>query len=166
MSAVEQHRIATTAIIFREDGRMLITKRAEHKKVWPGRWTVPGGGLETTDYTGTEPTHTGSTLQWYHVLSRSLRREVREEVGLEIGPPTLVCDLAFIRPDGQPVVVLSYMAEFRSGSVEYDEDTVDHAWVTAEEAADYDLIDGIHWELHEAEIARLRREVRRDVLGL
>lgn len=163
MSALEQHRIATTAIVFRADGRMLITKRAAHKKVWPGRWTVPGGGLSTEDYTSTEPTHVGTTLQWYHVLNRSLRREVREEVGLEIGPASLVCDLAFIRPDGQPVVVLSYMADYRGGEITYDEDTVSHAWVTSEEAAGYDLIDGIAWELKQAELEWLRRQVRRDL---
>lgn len=151
MNNTEQHRIATTAIIFRGDARMLITKRAPHKKVWPNRWTVPGGGLETDDYTYLEPTHPGDTPQWYSVVDRSLRREIREEVGLEIGAPTLVCDLAFIRPDGQPVLVLSYMADLvGTSSVVYDEDTAGHAWVTAEEAKSFDLIDGIQWELEQA----------------
>jgi 8-oxo-dGTP pyrophosphatase MutT (NUDIX family) len=152
----EAHRIATTAIIFRDDGRMLITKRAPHKKVWPNRWTVPGGGLETDDYTTTEPSHPGSTPQWYNALEQSLRREVREEVGLEVSKPWLVCDLAFIRPDGVPVVVLSYAADLVSGEVTHDEDTVAHAWVTVEEAAAYDLIDGIHEELRLAAAAHPR----------
>lgn len=165
MNNTEQHRIATTAIIFSGD-RMLITKRAPHKKVWPNRWTVPGGGLETDDYTYLQPTHTGSTEQWYHVLDRSLRREVREEVGLEIGPPTLVCDLAFIRPDGQPVLVLSYMADYVSGEVAYDEDTIGHAWVTAEEAKNFDLIDGIQWELEQAERQRYSYYRLRYLTGL
>jgi 8-oxo-dGTP pyrophosphatase MutT (NUDIX family) len=147
---VELHRIATTAIVFRSDGRMLITKRAEHKKVWPGKWTVPGGGLETDDYTLANPTHEGYINQWYNVLGVSLRREVMEEVGLEIGDPTPVCDLAFIRPDGVPVLVLSYMAPWVGGTIRYDEDTVAHVWVNPQEAEHYDLIDGILWELQEA----------------
>ncbi len=106
----ELHRIATTAIIFRSDSRVLITKRSPHKKVWPGRWTVPGGGLETDDYTTRPPTHTGFTNQWYNALDYSIRREVAEETGLGITDPWFVCDLTFIRPDGIPVLVLSYAA--------------------------------------------------------
>jgi hypothetical protein len=35
--------------------------------------------------------------------------------------------------------------------VKYDEDTVDHAWVTVEEAKGYDLIDGIYEEIEEVD---------------
>src|SRR6202042_794232 len=40
----EMHRVATTAIIYNKAGEFLITKRAMHKKHFPGKWTVPGGG--------------------------------------------------------------------------------------------------------------------------
>lgn len=144
----ELHRIATTAIIFRHDGRVLITKRAEHKKIWPGKWTVPGGGLETDDYTIKPPSHTGITEQWYNTLETTLRREVFEETGLEITEPWLVCDLTFISPDGIPVLVLSYGADLRgSSNVILDKDATDYQWVTLEEAYSYDLIDGIYHEL-------------------
>ena len=49
---VELHRVVATAIIYR-DGKYLIVKRSPNKKVFPGRWTVPGGGLEVTDYIDT-----------------------------------------------------------------------------------------------------------------
>jgi len=44
----ELHRIAITTIIYNKDGKFLLTKRAPHKKVHPGKWTVPGGGLTSS----------------------------------------------------------------------------------------------------------------------
>jgi 8-oxo-dGTP pyrophosphatase MutT (NUDIX family) len=150
----EMHRIVTTAIIFRQfDGRVLIIRRAADKKVWPGKWTVPGGGLETDDYTIHRPSYTGETYQWYNSLFLTLRREVREETGLLIREPWLICDLTFIRPDGIPVLVLSYGAYLvpdgpnGEARVRLNEESDDWQWVNLEEAKGYDLIDGIYQEI-------------------
>src|SRR3989344_9642025 len=101
----ELHRIVTTTLVYKPDFTYLITKRASHKKVMPCKWTIPGGGLTTDDYTNTPPSTTGAK-QWYGALENSLRREIREEVNLEIGKPDLLTDLTFIRPDGIPVLCL------------------------------------------------------------
>ena len=45
----ELHRITSTAIIHK-DGKYLIAQRSLDKKAFPGKWTVPGGGLEVDDY--------------------------------------------------------------------------------------------------------------------
>ncbi len=144
----ELHRIAITGIIYNNEGKYLITKRSENKKVHPGRWHVPGGGMSTDDYTGSEPTTT-KDLQWYNVVEKVLKREIKEEVGLDIEKSEYVTDLAFIRPDNIPVLVLSYMCKLRNGEVDIsnDPDTVDFAWVTLEEAKTYDLVDGILEEI-------------------
>ena len=139
----ELHRISLTAIIYNNEGKYLITKRALTKKAFPGKWTVPGGGLETDDYVNSKPTT--SAGQWYNALETTLRREVREEVNLEIEKPQYLLDLTFIRPDGIPVVVLSYFAKYKSGEVKLDTDSIDYKWLTLEEAKSYDIIDGI-WE--------------------
>ena len=141
----ELHRIAITAIIHNQDGKFLITKRSLKKKAFPGKWTVPGGGLETDDYVNTPPTHKGD--QWYNTVEKTLKREVKEEVDLEIKKPKYLLDLTFIRPDGIPVLVLSYYCEFLSGEVKLDEDSIDHKWVTVKEAEGYDLIEGILEEI-------------------
>lgn len=143
----ELHRIALTAIIYKGN-KFLITKRSDNKKAFPGKWTVPGGGLETDDYTNTQPTFDN---QWYLAVENALRRELREEVGLEIEKPQFLLDLCLIRPDGIPVVVLSYMAEYKSGNVKLDEDSTEFVWVTYEEAKNYDLIEGILGELEMAD---------------
>jgi 8-oxo-dGTP pyrophosphatase MutT (NUDIX family) len=74
-----------------------------------------------------------------------LRREIKEEVNLEVKKLSYLLDMVFIRPDGIPVITLSFWAHYKSGKVKLDEDSIDYKWVTLKEAKEYDLIDGI-WE--------------------
>jgi 8-oxo-dGTP diphosphatase len=145
----ELHRIVITAIIYNTDHKYLITKRSEKKKAFPGKWTVPGGGLSIDDYINEPPTHKQD--QWYYSVEKALRRELREEVNIEVEKPEYLLDLTFIRPDNIPVLVLSYYAKYISGDVKLDEDSTEFAWVTAEEAKNYDLIDGILEEIVEVD---------------
>lgn len=141
----ELHQISVTAIVYNKDKKFLITKRSLNKKTFPGKWTVPGGGLSMDDYVNTPPS-TGAG-QWYYAVEKTLRREVKEETGLEIGKPQYLLDLTFIIPDGTPCMVLSFYAPYVSGEVKLDEDSVDYKWVMAKEAESYDLIDGIAEEI-------------------
>ncbi len=49
MGNENSHDVVVTGIIVK-DGQYLITRRALTKKNFPGKWTVPGGNLETKDY--------------------------------------------------------------------------------------------------------------------
>jgi len=150
----ELHRITTTALVYKPDFTYLITKRAPHKKSHPNMWTIPGGGLTVDDYINTPQSTHGPNL-WYNVLEKSLKREMKEEVGLEIGRYELLVDLTFIRPDGIPVICFSCFAPYISGEVRIDqdleEDTVDFAWVSLEEAKNYDLIGGVWDEIRQVD---------------
>jgi 8-oxo-dGTP pyrophosphatase MutT (NUDIX family) len=150
----ELHRVAVTCIIHDAEGRFLLTKRSPAKRVHPGKWTVPGGGLSTDDYTSRPQTH--GNAGWYGAAEAALRREVLEEVNVEVGPITYLLDLTFVRPDGIPVLVLSYHAPYLSGEVRLDEDAVEHRWATLEEARSLDLIAGVYEELEMVD-QRLRR---------
>ena len=141
----ELHRIAATCIIYNKENKYLVTKRSPHKKVQPNRWTVPGGALTTDDYVHRPTTH--KDTQWYNSLEKALRREVKEEVNVKIGKITYLIDLTFIRPDGIPVLVLSYYAPYKSGNVKLDEDAVEYRWVSAKELNKVDLIPGIDEEI-------------------
>lgn len=146
------HEVVITSIIIK-DGKYLITKRVATKKRFPNMWTVPGGKLETSDYVNL-PKDTKD--YWYNVLEQVLRREVKEEVGLEIKNIEYVTSLATIHADGAPSLVISCMADWESGEVTLQESETDQfAWVTLEEAKNYELLDGIYDELCMAE-ARLR----------
>ena len=140
----ELHRIVSTAIIHK-DGKYLLLKRSEEKKAFPGKWTVPGGGLNVNDYINSpKSTKAG---QWYNALEHSLRREVKEETGFDVGKLRYLLDLAFIRPDNIPVLVLSYYCDYLKGEVQLDTDNTDYAWANLAEAKEYDLIEGVLEEI-------------------
>lgn len=135
--------VAVTAIIKRSsDQRFLITKRTANKKRWPNKWTVPGGQLEESDFIGT-PTEINN--QWYGTLENAIRREVREEVGLEIEEIQFLCDIAV--PDTIIISFTANLQDFGRGLEQVPvlqlEECDEYAWVTYEEAKQYDLIDGL-----------------------
>src|SRR3989304_2318319 len=143
--------IAITAIIVKDE-KYLITRRSLNKRRFPGKWTVPGGKLETKDYIDL-PKETEH--YWYNVLEKVLKREVKEETGLEIKNITYLTSLATIHEDGSPSLVISCLAEHDSGEIILQEEENDkHAWVSLEEAKNYDLLDGIYDELVMAENQR------------
>jgi len=150
----ELHRVVTTTLIYIPDFTYLITKRALHKKAHPGMWTIPGGGLTIDDYINKPQSEHGENL-WYNVMEQSLKREILEEVGLEVGKPELLIDFTFVRPDGIPVIGFSYYTPYVSGEVNIKDDTegdtVDFAWVTLDQAKDYDLIPGIWDEIRQVD---------------
>lgn len=138
------HEIAITAII-KKDGKYLITRRSASKKRFPGLWTVPGGKLETDDYINL-PKDTKDL--WYNVLEKTIKREVKEEVNVEIDNIDYATSIATVHGDGNPSLIISVMADYVSGEVILQVDESDeYAWVDLEEAKKYDLIDGIYDEL-------------------
>ena len=139
----ELHRITSTAIIFK-DNKYLLLRRALHKKAFPGKWTAPGGGLEVDDYINTPKT---TADHWYFAIENSLRREIKEECNLEVGKIKYLLDIAFIKPDGTPAIILSFYCPYQSGKVKLDEDNIDFKWLSYEEAKNYDLVAGLLEEI-------------------
>lgn len=150
------HEVVITAIVSK-DGKYLITRRSPEKKRFPGKWTVPGGRLETKDYLEM-PKET--EFYWYNVLEKTLRREVKEEAGLDIDNIEYITSLATVHGDGSPSIVISCIADHTGGEVALQEGESDaHAWVDLEEAKNYDLLDGIYDELVMADKKRKGQKV-------
>ncbi|MDD4761835.1 MAG: NUDIX domain-containing protein [Candidatus Pacebacteria bacterium] len=138
------HEVAITAIIIK-DGKYLITRRSPNKKRFPGMWTVPGGKMETNDYLKLPK---DTEFYWYNVLERTLRREIKEEVGIEINNIEYVTSLATVHSDGSPSLVISCAADYVSGEIKLQvEENDQFAWVSLEETENYQLLDGIYDEL-------------------
>lgn len=138
------HYVTATVIVVK-NGKFLIAKRANWEKAFPGRWTVPGGKLKVLDYALKEK---DSKYQWYNVLEDLAKREVEEEVGLKIKNIGYVTSLVFVRDDGIPVLVISLSAEpLDEKPIVLDSSLTEFAWVSLEEAKNYDLIEGIYEEL-------------------
>jgi len=149
------HEVAITAIIVKDD-KYLITRRSPDKKRFPGMWVVPGGKMETNDYLQLPK---DTEFYWYNVLERTLSREVKEEVGLDIEHVEYLTSLATVHDDGSPSLVISCIANYASGEVQLQEGETDaFEWVSLEEAKNYELIDGIYDELVMAEDQRKGRK--------
>lgn len=142
------HFVVLTGII-EKNRKYLILKRAAHEIAFPNMWTVPGGKLLHHEYS--KLPYKTKFPQWYDVVEWVLRKEIKEEANIEIGKPEYLCDIVFVRPDGFPVVTLSYFARYKSGEVKAGKDLTDFAWVTLEEAKKYDLIDGISDEIRQVD---------------
>jgi len=139
----ELHRVTSTAIIHKS-GKYLLLQRSLNKMAFPGKWTVPGGGLEVSDYINLPKT---TSKHWYFAVENSLKREIKEETSLEVGKLEYLCDMTFIRPDGTPTVILSFYCDWKAGSVKLDEDNINYRWVTYEKAKNYDLVEGLLKEI-------------------
>ena len=139
----QAHYVVATVIIVRE-GKFLITKRAEWEKAFPGKWTVPGGKLEVLDYALREK---DTSSHWYNVLEELGKKEIREEVGLEIRNINYVTSLVYIRSDKIPTLIISLWAEPVTDNIKLCNALTDYRWVSLDEARNYELIEGIYEEL-------------------
>src|SRR3989344_3728004 len=145
--------LVANVVVYRpSDGRCLILKRHEREKVHPGKYAVPGGKLEWNDLPIDKPTRfNGDVLDYEDAIEELLARETLEEAGIEIDLDKslrYINSVAFIRPDGIPVVLVKFAAVYKSGNVVIEERSfTDHAWVNAEEVKKYDCIAGIPEEV-------------------
>ncbi len=137
------HYLVVTGIVIK-DGKFLITKRSPNEKAFPNQWTVPGGKLELKDYTS-RPKDTSA--HWYNIFEDVLIREVNEETGLKIKNIKYLTSMSYIRSDNIPTLIVSLFADHHEGEVKLCSESTDYAWITFEEAKNYDLIEGIYEEL-------------------
>lgn len=141
-------------VIIVKDGECLLLKRSSEEKVHPGKWCVPGGKLEWQDLDLAKPTRmNGDVYDFEDALEDLLAREAQEESGISIDKNELkyINSVAFIRPDGVPVMMVKVAARYLAGDVILEQGSfTDHAWVTAETVDAYDCIKGIPKEIKQA----------------
>lgn len=137
-------------VVYREDGRCLILKRDVREKVHPGKYAVPGGKLEWKDLDITKPTRmNGEVIDFENAVEDLLRRETKEEAGIDVeGPFHYINSVAFVRPDGIPVLLVKLAARYRAGEITLEKGAfTDYAWVNEEEIEKYECIQGVHEEV-------------------
>lgn len=106
--------LGVSAVVVR-DGRVLLVRRA--RGAFVGRWSLPGGKVEHG-----EP------------LAEAVRREAREETGLDVE----VGEQVWIREqtsDPDHYVIVVFRAEVTGGELEAGDDSDDAAWVEPSEVA-------------------------------
>ncbi len=138
-------------VVYRDsDKRCLILKRDPREKVHPAKFAVPGGKLEWNDLDLNNPTRmNGDVFDFENAVEDLLKREVFEEAGIEIEDTlSYINSVAFVRPDGIPVVLVKLAAKYKSGEIKLEKGAfTDFAWVNQEEVKNYDCIKGIQEEV-------------------
>ena len=117
--------VGVGAAIFDNEGRLFITKRGEKAKNERGKWEIPGGSMEF-----------GETFE------QAIKREIKEEVGVEIEVLELlgICD-HIIPDEKQHWVSPTYICKIVKGipRILEPEKCAEIGWFTLEEAESLEL---------------------------
>lgn len=103
-----RHSVSVAAAILDDAGRFLAIRRRDN-----GRWEPPGGVLEL-----------GETIP------DGLRREVREETGLDVDPIALT---GVYKNMARGIVALTFRCRIRSGTLTPNEEASAFRWLTPDE---------------------------------
>ncbi len=115
--------LAVKAIARDSEGRILLLKRSDAARLYPGRWDVPGGKVDPGES-----------------FSEALIREVAEETGLSVELTSVVGATEFELP-GARFAVLFMEARCTGGEVSLSDEHVAHRWALPSELADIDFSD-------------------------
>lgn len=138
------HGVVATCIIVNDD-KYLIIKRSKKEKNFSNYWSFPGGKIDALDYDGVKK---ATNYHWHNVVEYLIKRECKEEVGIDIENLNYLKNAVFLSDDGSPTLVVSFYADGFSGKVRIDKREVsDYAWVTLKEANHFQLIPGLLGEL-------------------
>ncbi|NLW41129.1 MAG: NUDIX domain-containing protein [Tissierellia bacterium] len=136
------------AAIYKED-KWLIIKRSEKEEHGPGLMSLVGGKVET------DVVQDG-------ILEVTLKREIREEVGIEVSDSIHYLESkTFLLADGQLVVDIVFVCKYKSGEARVvDSNEVGEIyWMTCEELLqDERALSWLKESLKKAEDLRLRLE--------
>ena len=129
------------ALIF-EDAKILLVERG--KEPLKGYWSLPGGILETGER-----------------LEAAIRREVREETGLEIEALSIfeIFERIMPDPDGRTeyhYVLIDFLCRPAGGRLQAASDVSRAAWVAEQNLGQYRLTEGT-LEVIERAFAKLQR---------
>lgn len=118
-------RVGCSAAIFNDEGRVLLTRRADN-----GQWCLPSGGMEP----GESPAETAIRETFEET---GLRVRVKRLVGVYSDPNQLV-----IYADGAKVqiVAIHFEAQVIGGTLGLSEETTEFGWFTPEQVQEMELL--------------------------
>jgi len=96
-----------------KDGKLLVLKRASDDVHLPGIWEIPGGRLEL----GEDP-------------NEGVKREMKEETGIDIEVLHPLSIRHFTRQDGQTITMIIYLCKALHDNVVMSEEHDGFGWVS------------------------------------
>lgn len=112
------HVVFVEAWIKKAD-KYLISKRSSKDDQSAGKWAVPGGKIEMELESD--------------IVENSLKREIKEEVGIEVDNFQYFASRSFIRSSKHHVVALSFVANYKSGEAMPLDEQEEVRWASFEE---------------------------------
>ncbi len=130
MSELPPARLIVVPIIRDEQGSVLLCRMAADRGVFPDQWALPGGGVETGER-----------------IEEAVRREVREELGVEVteANPLFFKDLLHEKtfPGGERsliyMVFLLFECRVSSAVLTLNAEFSEYAWIPPTVLGSYDL---------------------------
>ena len=113
---MDKFRVSVKGIVVDENHNMLVLKREERDVHLPGAWEPPGGRLEI----GEDP-------------FLGMKREVKEETGLDIGVGEPLTVRHFTRQDGQVVTMLTFICKPDGKEISLSGEHTDFKWIDLKE---------------------------------
>jgi ADP-ribose pyrophosphatase YjhB (NUDIX family) len=121
------YSVIVNSVIVNDKGKVLIAQRSPEEEHEGGKWSIPGGKIE-------------STGEEHEVLLKNIKKEILEEVGVEIFDDIiLVHDNTFTRSNGDDVLALVFVCKYKGGEAKPLEDTVDVKWIGKEEIDNFEF---------------------------
>ncbi len=125
-----QSRVIVVGLVRNDRDELLLTRMSDDRGVFPGQWGLTGGGIEPGER-----------------MEDALRREIREEVGLEIDSirPAFFKDGEYEKtfPDGSKesiyMIFLLFHCRAVGQEVTLNAEFSEHAWVSDDRLFDYAL---------------------------
>jgi 8-oxo-dGTP diphosphatase len=118
--------LAQKAFILKE-GKILILKRSPKEDCFENMWDIPGGKIDF-----------GETPE------ESLKREVKEECGIDIKVRIPVSVWTFFKNNNKTQVVgISFLCNYISGDIRLSKEHVDYKWIDPKEIENFNLHKGI-----------------------
>ncbi|MBW2992666.1 NUDIX domain-containing protein [Candidatus Woesearchaeota archaeon] len=108
--------VAAKSFIMNDEGRLLVIKREPRDIQKPGIWEIPGGRLEH----GEDPV-------------KGLKRETKEETGLEIDVMNPLSVRHFTRADGQRITMIIFLCRALNDDIKLSEEHTEHDWIDLNE---------------------------------
>lgn len=125
------HIVLVTGVI-ENNGKVLIAQRSHDEVQAPGKWALPGGKVELF-----------TKENDINVLEKTLAKEIKEEVDLEIKSPQYIKSSSFVRVDNASVISILFLCSYKAGRAKPLEDSIDIAWIKPDQINQYDCATGV-----------------------
>lgn len=111
--------------IIKKGNKFLLTQRAEPRR-YRGKWQFPGGGVEPQE-----------------TILDGLRREMKEELGVEIKKPIFLGRVWEIFRDNSHLIFLCFCCQFKNNQqkIIINKEAIDYGWFSYQQIKTLDFLE-------------------------